>query len=49
MEIARERLTLSLQFVFADSVPAAALLVNPLGLVITFMDVQRQLVRRRRG
>ena len=44
MEIARERLTLSLQFVFADSVPAAALLVNPLGLVITFMDVQRQLV-----
>ena len=44
MEIARERLTLSLQFVFADSVPAAALLVNPLGLVITFMDVQRQMV-----
>ncbi len=43
-EIARERMTLSLQFVFADSVPAAALLVNPLGLVITFMDVQRQLV-----
>jgi type IV secretory pathway TrbF-like protein len=43
-EIARERLTLSLQFVFADSVPSAALLVNPLGLVITFMDVQRQLV-----
>ena len=44
VEVARERLTLSLQFVFADSVPAAALLVNPLGLVITFMDVQRQLV-----
>ena len=44
MEISRERLTLSLQFVFADSVPQAALLVNPLGLVITFMDVQRQLV-----
>jgi len=44
MEISRERLTLSLQFVFADSVPAAALLVNPLGIVITFMDVQRQLV-----
>ena len=44
MEIARERMTLSLQFVFAESVPAAALLVNPLGLVITFMDVQRQLV-----
>ncbi len=43
-EIARERMTLSLQFVFADSVPSAALLVNPLGLVITFMDVQRQLV-----
>ncbi len=43
-EIARERMTLSLQFVFADSVPGAALLVNPLGLVITFMDVQRQLV-----
>ncbi len=43
-EIARERMTLSLQFVFADSVPSAALLVNPLGVVITFMDVQRQLV-----
>ena len=44
MEIARERMTLSLQFVFAESVPPAALLVNPLGLVITFMGVQRQLV-----
>ena len=44
VEVARERLTLSLQFVFADSVPAAALLVNPLGLVITFLEVQRQLV-----
>lgn len=43
-EIARERMTLSVQFVFADTVPPAALLINPLGLVIIFMDVQRQLV-----
>ena len=43
-EIARERMTLSAQFVFADTVPPAALLINPLGLVIIFMDVQRQLV-----
>ena len=43
-ELSRERFTLSVQFVFADAVPGEAILVNPLGLVLTFMEVQRQLV-----
>lgn len=44
VELSRERFTLSAQFVFADTVPGEAALVNPLGLVLTFMEVQRQLV-----
>ena len=43
-EIARERMTLSVQFVFAEDIPTEALLINPLGLVITFSDAQRQLI-----
>lgn len=43
-EVSRERLVLSVQFVFADEIPAEAQLINPLGIVIVFMDVQRQLV-----
>ena len=43
-ELSRERFTLSVHFVFADEVPSEAVLENPLGLVLTFMEVQRQLV-----
>ncbi len=44
VDVSRERLTLSTQFLFADEVPSEALLINPLGLVLTYLEVQRQLV-----
>ena len=43
-EISREQMTLSVQFLFAEDIPSEALLINPLGLVVIFMDVQRQLI-----
>ena len=43
-EIARRTYSLSLRFVFADSVPLATRLVNPLGIVIVYLDVQEEIV-----
>ena len=43
-EISRERLTVSLQFVFAQNVPSEVVLVNPLGIVVVYMDAQRQML-----
>ncbi len=43
-EISREQLTLSVQFVFAENISSDAMLINPMGLVIVFQDLQRQLV-----
>ena len=43
-ELARERLTVSVQFVFAETVPEEVLLVNPLGIVIIFLDATRELI-----
>ena len=43
-EINRRRFTLSLQFVFADEIPPESVLINPLGLVITFLETERVIV-----
>ena len=43
-ELSRERLTVSLQFVFAESVPDEVVLINPLGIVVVFLDAQRQML-----
>ena len=43
-EISRERLTVSLQFVFAQNVPSEVILVNPMGIVVVYMDAQRQML-----
>ena len=40
-EVARDRWTASLQFHFLSAVPGALLPVNPLGLVITYIEADR--------
>lgn len=39
-EINRQRFTVSMQFVFAEAIPDESVLVNPLGLVITFLETE---------
>ena len=43
-EISRERLTVSIHFVFAENVPPEVILMNPLGIVVVFMDTNRELL-----
>ena len=33
--------TMSVQFVFADSIPVESMLINPLGLVITYLETEQ--------
>ena len=42
-EISRRSYTASLRFVFADDVPQETLFRNPLGLVVTYLEVQEEL------
>ena len=37
----RQRWTASLQFIFLEAIPAALLPVNPLGLIVTYIDADR--------
>ena len=37
----RQRWTASLQFIFLDAIPAELLPVNPLGLIVTYIDADR--------
>ena len=43
-EIDRVGVILSLQFVFADSVPPESVLINPLGIVITYLESEEAVV-----
>ena len=43
-EVARERWTLSLQFMFLDAVEPELMIVNPMGIIITYMRGDRALV-----
>ena len=42
-EVARERWSLSLQFMFLDQVPPDLIVYNPMGLVITYLQGDRAL------
>ena len=43
-EVSRSTMSLSIQFVFADRVPSETILVNPLGIVVTYLNVQEDTV-----
>ena len=43
-EMSRERWTLSLQFMFLDAVEPELMIVNPMGIIITYMRGDRALV-----
>ena len=44
IETTRERWSLSLQFIFMEKVPAELMVVNPMGIIITYMRGDRALV-----
>ena len=44
IETTRERWSLSLQFIFMEQVPAELMVVNPMGIIITYMRGDRALV-----
>ena len=43
-EIARERWSLSLQFLFLDEIPPDLIVFNPMGIVITYLQGDRAVV-----
>ena len=43
-EVSRERWTLSLQFMFLEAVDPELMIVNPMGIIITYMRGDRALV-----
>ena len=43
-ELSRVAYTLGVQFVFAESVPPESLLINPLGIVITYLQAEQAIV-----
>ena len=43
-EVSRERWSLSLQFLFLDSVDPELMIVNPMGIIITYLRADRALV-----
>ncbi len=43
-EVARDRWTLSLQFTFLDTVDPELMIVNPIGILITYLRGDRALV-----
>ena len=43
-EVSRERWTLSLQFLFLDTIPPDLIVHNPMGIVITYLQGDRAIV-----
>ena len=43
-EIERERWSLSLQFMFLDSIPTELMVHNPMGILITYLQADRALI-----
>ena len=46
-EVSRERWTLSLQFLFLDTIPPDLIVHNPMGIVISYLQGDRAIVHRR--